>query len=127
MDYSRDVQSHFEHPRNVGSLDKASRYVGTGVAGAPECGDVMKFQIEVGDGGQIVRARFKTFGCGSAIAASSFTTEWLEGRTLQEASALRGRDIAEALSLAADKLHCADLAQQAVTAAIDDYQRKQRA
>ncbi len=126
MTNSTDVQSHFEHPRNVGSLDKALRYVGTGVAGAPECGDVMKFQIEVGDGGQIVRARFKTFGCGSAIAASSFTTEWLEGRTLQEARELREAYIAEALSLADEKQHCARLAEEAVAAAIADYERKQQ-
>jgi len=124
MNYSDKLIDHFNNPRNVGSLDKNSASVGTGVVGAPECGDVMKLQIEVDDAGRIVDAKFKTFGCGSAIAASSLATEWLKGRHVDEATALKNTDIANELALPPVKIHCSVLAEDAVKAAIEDWKRK---
>ena len=124
MKYGEKVIDHFNNPRNVGSLDKGSPNVGTGIVGAPECGDVMKLQIEVDDGGRIVDAKFKTFGCGSAIAASSLATEWLKGRSVDEATELKNTQIAEELSLPPVKIHCSVLAEDAVKAAIEDWKRK---
>ncbi len=124
MAYSEKVIDHFEHPRNVGSLDKNAADVGTGIVGAPECGDVMKLQIQVADDGRIIDAKFKTFGCGSAIASSSLATEWLKGRTVDEATQLRNTDIVEELSLPPVKIHCSVLAEDAVKAAIQDWKRK---
>ena len=124
MPYSDKVIDHFNNPRNVGSLDKSKLNVGTGIAGAPECGDVMKLQIEVGADGRIVDAKFKTFGCGSAIAASSLATEWLKGRTVDQAEELKNSDIATELSLPPVKIHCSVLAEDAVKAAIEDWKRK---
>jgi len=124
MQYGKKVMEHFTNPRNVGSLDKSSENVGTGIVGAPECGDVMKLQIEVGDDGRIVDAKFKTFGCGSAIAASSLATEWLKGRSIDEATELKNTDIADELSLPPVKIHCSVLAEDAVKAAIEDWKRK---
>ena len=124
MPYSDKVIDHFTNPRNVGSLDKGSTRVGTGIVGAPECGDVLKLQIEVDDGGTIVDAKFKTFGCGSAIAASSLATEWLKGRTVQTATELKNTDIASELSLPPVKIHCSVLAEDAIKAAIADYKNK---
>lgn len=122
--YSEKVIDHFSNPRNVGSLDKNDEHVGTGIVGAPECGDVMKLQIQVDDEGHIVDAKFKTFGCGSAIAASSLATEWLKGRRVDEATELRNTDIAHELSLPPVKIHCSVLAEDAVKAAIEDWKRK---
>jgi len=124
MKYGEKVIDHFTNPRNVGALDKNSPNVGTGIVGAPECGDVMKLQIEVDEEGRIVDAKFKTFGCGSAIAASSLATEWLKGRTVNEATELKNTQIAEELSLPPVKIHCSVLAEDAVKAAIDDWKRK---
>ena len=124
MAYSDKVIDHFENPRNVGSLDKSATNVGTGIVGAPECGDVMKLQIQVGDDGRITDAKFKTFGCGSAIASSSLATEWLKGRTIDEATELRNTDIVQELSLPPVKIHCSVLAEDAVKAAIQDWKRK---
>jgi nitrogen fixation NifU-like protein len=124
MPYSDKVMDHFTNPRNVGSLDKNALDVGTGIVGAPECGDVMKLQIRVDTDGRIVDAKFKTFGCGSAIAASSLATEWLKGRTVQQATELRNSDIADELSLPPVKIHCSVLAEDAVKAAIEDWKRK---
>lgn len=124
MTYSDKVIDHYTHPRNVGSLDKASHDVGTGVVGAPECGDVMKLQIKV-EGDRIVDAKFKTFGCGSAIASSSLATEWLKGKTIDEARQIRNTDIVAELSLPPVKIHCSVLAEDAIRAAISDYERKQ--
>ena len=124
MAYSNKVLDHYNHPRNVGALDKSSPDVGTGVVGAPECGDVMKLQIQV-EGDRIVDAKFKTFGCGSAIASSSLATEWLKGRTLDEAETIRNTAIVEELSLPPVKIHCSVLAEDAIKAAIVDYKRKQ--
>ena len=124
MAYSKKVIDHYENPRNVGSLDKDSEDVGTGVVGAPECGDVMKLQIQVEDG-VITDAKFKTFGCGSAIASSSLATEWLKGRTIEDASAIRNSDIVEELALPPVKIHCSVLAEDAIKQAIADYQNKQ--
>ncbi|HDZ20717.1 hypothetical protein LCGC14_0339940 [marine sediment metagenome] len=124
MAYSDKVIDHFINPRNVGSMDKNAANVGTGVVGAPECGDVMKLQIQVGDDGTIVDAKFKTFGCGSAIASSSLATEWLKGKTIDEAHTLKNTDIARELSLPPVKVHCSVLAEDAVIAAINDYKRK---
>jgi len=124
MAYSEKVIDHFNNPRNVGSLDKNSEHVGTGIVGAPECGDVMKLQIEVDGDGRIVDAKFKTFGCGSAIAASSLATEWLKGRTVNEATELKNSDIANELALPPVKIHCSVLAEDAVKAAIEDWKRK---
>ncbi len=123
MPYSDKVMDHFTNPRNVGSLDKNSPDVGTGIVGAPECGDVMKLQIKVEDG-RIVDAKFKTFGCGSAIAASSLATEWLKGRTVDQADELKNADIANELSLPPVKIHCSVLAEDAVKAAIEDWKNK---
>ena len=124
MAYSDKVIDHFINPRNVGSMDKNAANVGTGVVGAPECGDVMKLQIQVGDDGTIVDAKFKTFGCGSAIASSSLATEWLKGKKVDEAHTLKNTDIARELSLPPVKVHCSVLAEDAVIAAINDYKRK---
>jgi len=124
MAYSDKLMDHFSNPRNVGSLDKNSANVGTGIVGAPECGDVMKLQIEVDDDGQIVDAKFKTFGCGSAIAASSLATEWLKGKDLNEATELKNTEIASELSLPPVKIHCSVLAEDAIQAAIQDWKRK---
>ena len=125
MAYSDKVIDHYEKPRNVGSLDPTSDHVGTGLVGAPECGDVMKLQIEVNDEGQISDARFKTFGCGSAIAASSLATEWVRGKTVDEAMELKNTEIVEELSLPPVKIHCSVLAEDAIKAAINDYKEKQ--
>ena len=124
MAYSDKVLDHYNHPRNVGALDKARADVGTGVVGAPECGDVMKLQIQV-DGDRIVDAKFKTFGCGSAIASSSLATEWLKGKTLDEAVQIKNTQIVEELSLPPVKIHCSVLAEDAIKAAIADYKAKQ--
>ena len=124
MEYGDKVIDHFNNPRNVGSLDKASDRVGTGIVGAPECGDVMKLQVEVDDDGLIVDAKFKTFGCGSAIAASSLATEWIKGRNVDEAAELKNTDIANELSLPPVKIHCSVLAEDAIKAAIEDWKRK---
>ena len=124
MAYSDKVVDHFEKPRNVGSLDPSSDHVGTGLVGAPECGDVMKLQIEVDDEGTISDARFKTFGCGSAIAASSLATEWVRGKTVDEAMELKNTEIVEELSLPPVKIHCSVLAEDAIKAAINDYKQK---
>ena len=123
MAYSDKVLDHYNNPRNVGSLDKSSPDVGTGVVGAPECGDVMKLQIQV-EGDRIVDAKFKTFGCGSAIASSSLATEWVKGKTLDEAGAIRNTEIVEELSLPPVKIHCSVLAEDAIKAAIADYKKK---
>ncbi|MGN6670700.1 MAG: Fe-S cluster assembly scaffold IscU [Candidatus Nucleicultricaceae bacterium] len=124
MAYSKDVIDHFENPRNVGSLDKNDPQVGTGLVGAPSCGDVMKLQIKVNDEGVIEDAKFKTFGCGSAISSSSLVTEWIKGKTLEEASAIKNMDIANHLALPPVKIHCSVLAEDAIKAAISDYQSK---
>ena len=124
MAYSEKVLSHYETPRNVGSLDKNAKNVGTGIVGAPECGDVMKLQIQVDDSGKIVDAKFKTFGCGSAIASSSLATEWIKGRTLDEAMAIKNTEIVQELSLPPVKIHCSVLAEDAIKSAIHDYQEK---
>lgn len=124
MAYSDKVIDHNEHPRNVGSFAKEEAGVGTGLVGAPACGDVMKLQIKVGDNGVIEDARFKTYGCGSAIASSSLVTEWVKGKTLEEASAIKNTDIAEELALPPVKIHCSVLAEDAIKAAIADYKGK---
>lgn len=126
MAYSTKVLDHYNNPRNVGSFDRADLNVGTGIVGAPECGDVMKLQIKIDPvTGRIEDARFKTFGCGSAIASSSLATEWLKGKTLDEAAAIRNTAIVEELSLPPVKVHCSVLAEDAIKAAIKDYQEKQ--
>jgi nitrogen fixation NifU-like protein len=126
MAYSAKVLDHYEHPRNVGSFDKDDDAVGTGMVGAPACGDVMKLQIKVNpETGVIEDARFKTYGCGSAIASSSLVTEWVKGRTLDEATGLKNSDIAHELALPPVKIHCSILAEDAIKAAIDDYRQKQ--
>ncbi|HEU4385451.1 MAG TPA: Fe-S cluster assembly scaffold IscU [Anaeromyxobacteraceae bacterium] len=124
MAYSSKVIDHYENPRNVGSLDKADPDVGTGLVGAPACGDVMKLQIKVNDQGVIEDARFKTFGCGSAIASSSLVTEWVKGRTVEEALRIKNTDVAQELALPPVKIHCSVLAEDAIKAAIADWQRK---
>ncbi len=124
MAYSDKVIDHYENPRNVGSLDPAAPDVGTGLVGAPACGDVMKLQLRIRDDGVIEDARFKTFGCGSAIAASSLVTEWVKGMTLDQALALRNAAIAQELSLPPVKIHCSVLAEDAIKAAIADYRKK---
>ena len=127
MAYSDKVLDHYNNPRNVGSLDKSSPSVGTGMVGAPECGDVMKLQIRVNDeSGIIEEAKFKTFGCGSAIASSSLATEWLKGKTIDEAMDIRNTSIVEELALPPVKVHCSVLAEDAIKAAIKDYQQKQQ-
>ncbi|MCA9001293.1 MAG: Fe-S cluster assembly scaffold IscU [Planctomycetes bacterium] len=123
MAYSDKVLDHYNNPRNVGSMDKKSKEVGTGVVGAPECGDVMKLQIQV-EGDTIVDAKFKTFGCGSAIASSSLATEWVKGRTLDEALKISNTEIVEELSLPPVKIHCSVLAEDAIKAAIEDFKKK---
>lgn len=125
MAYSEKIIEHYENPRNVGSLPKESCSVGTGVVGAPECGDVMKLQIQVDETGKIIDAKFKTFGCGSAIASSSLATEWLKGRTIDQAMQIKNTDIVQELSLPPVKIHCSVLAEDAIKAAIADYQKKQ--
>ena len=124
MAYSDKVLDHYENPRNVGTLDKSDTTVGTGMVGAPACGDVMKLQIKVNDDGIIEDAKFKTYGCGSAIASSSLLTEWVKGKSLTEASLIKNSDIAEELAIPPVKIHCSVLAEDAITAAIDDYKTK---
>ena len=125
MAYSNKVLEHFQNPRNVGTLDKSAKNVGTGLVGAPECGDVMRLQIEVDDeSGLIKDAKFKTFGCGSAIASSSLATEWLKGKTVDQALTIDNMDIVEELALPPVKIHCSVLAEDAIKAAIKDYQSK---
>lgn len=125
MAYSDKVIDHFNNPRNVGSMDKTDASVGTGIVGAPECGDVMKLQFKVGDDGRIEDAKFKTFGCGSAIASSSLATEWLKGKTIGEAHAIKNTAIVEELNLPPVKIHCSVLAEDAIKAAVEDYRQKQ--
>jgi len=124
MAYSTKVIDHYENPRNVGTLDEKDEAVGTGLVGAPACGDVMKLQIKVNDQGVIEDAKFKTFGCGSAIASSSLVTEWIKGKTIEEASVIKNTEIAQHLSLPPVKIHCSMLAEDAIRAAIRDYKQK---
>ena len=124
MAYSDKVLDHYENPRNVGKMDTESGEVGTGMVGAPACGDVMRLQIKVGDDGVIQDAKFKTYGCGSAIASSSLLTEWVKGRTLNEAEGIKNTEIAEELALPPVKIHCSVLAEDAIKAAIQDYRSK---
>ena len=124
MAYSDKVLDHYENPRNVGSFDKEDQAVGTGMVGAPACGDVMRLQIKVSDEGVIEDARFKTYGCGSAIASSSLLTEWVKGKTLEEAQQIKNSEIAEELALPPVKVHCSVLAEDAIKAAIKDYSEK---
>ena len=126
MAYSDKVLDHYENPRNVGKLNADDEDVGTGMVGAPACGDVMKLQIKVGDEGVIKDAKFKTYGCGSAIASSSLLTEWVKGRPLEEAGSIRTTQIAEELALPPVKIHCSVLAEDAIKAAISDYQKKNK-
>ena len=125
MAYSDKVLEHFEKPRNIGSLDSGDKSVGTGLVGAPECGDVMKLQIQVDENQNIIDAKFKTFGCGSAIAASSLATEWIKDKTIDDAMTLSNTEIVEELSLPPVKIHCSVLAEDAIKAAIKDYRQKQ--
>jgi len=125
MAYSAKVIEHYENPRNVGTLDKSDPNVGTGLVGAPACGDVMRLQIKVNEQGVIEDARFKTFGCGSAIASSSLATEWIKGKTVDEAEAIKNSQIVEELSLPPVKIHCSVLAEDAIKSAISDYRKKQ--
>lgn len=125
MAYSEKLMDHYEHPRNVGTLDKNDDSVGTGMVGAPACGDVMRLQIKVNDQGVIEDAKFKTYGCGSAIASSSLVTEWVKGKTLDDAAKISNADIAEELALPPVKIHCSILAEDAIKAAIADYRQKQ--
>ena len=127
MAYSEKVLDHYENPRNVGSFDKGDESVGTGMVGAPACGDVMKLQIKVGADGRIEDARFKTYGCGSAIASSSLLTEWVKGRTIDEAAKIRNTEIAQELGLPPVKIHCSVLAEDAIKAAIADFKKKRAA
>jgi nitrogen fixation protein NifU and related proteins len=127
MAYSEKVVEHAENPRNVGTLDKNDPNVGTGLVGAPACGDVMRLQIKVGEDGVIEDAKFKTFGCGSAIASSSLATEWLKGKSLEEAEKIKNVDIVEELNLPPVKIHCSVLAEDAIKSAIDDYRKKRAA
>ena len=124
MAYSQKVVDHYENPRNVGSFDKDDPNVATGMVGAPACGDVMKLQLKVNDDGVIEDAKFKTYGCGSAIASSSLVTEWVKGKTLDEAQSIKNTDIAEELALPPVKIHCSILAEDAIKAAIADYKKK---
>jgi nitrogen fixation NifU-like protein len=124
MAYSDKVIDHYENPRNVGSFDKGDEAVGTGMVGAPACGDVMKLQIKVGADGRIEDARFKTYGCGSAIASSSLVTEWVKGKTLAQATEIKNTQIAQELSLPPVKIHCSILAEDAIKAAVEDYKKK---
>ena len=124
MAYSEKVLDHYENPRNVGSFDKSDEQVGTGMVGAPACGDVMKLQIKVSEEGVIEDARFKTYGCGSAIASSSLVTEWVKGKTLDEALTIKNTAIAQELALPPVKIHCSILAEDAIKAAVTDYKQK---
>jgi nitrogen fixation NifU-like protein len=124
MAYSDKVIDHYENPRNVGAFDKGDASVGTGMVGAPACGDVMKLQIKVGADGRIEDARFKTYGCGSAIASSSLVTEWVKGKTLDQAASIKNTEIAQELSLPPVKIHCSILAEDAIKAAVADYKKK---
>ena len=124
MAYSEKVLEHYEKPRNIGSLDSGDKSVGTGLVGAPECGDVMKLQIEVDENDKIIDAKFKTFGCGSAIASSSLATEWIKGKTIDEASSIQDTHIVKELSLPPVKIHCSVLAEDAIKGAINDYRKK---
>lgn len=124
MAYSNQVIDHYENPRNVGNFDKNDANVGTGMVGAPACGDVMRLQIQVGDDGVIKDARFKTYGCGSAIASSSLVTEWLKGKTLEQAQEIKNKEIADELALPPVKVHCSVLAEDAIKAAVNDYRSK---
>ncbi len=126
MAYSKEVIDHYENPRNVGSLDKKSESVGTGLVGAPACGDVLKLQIKVDEKGMITDAKFKAFGCGSAIASSSLVSEWVKGKNIDDALAIKNTEIAQHLSLPPVKLHCSLLAEDAIKAAISDYKDKQK-
>jgi Fe-S cluster assembly scaffold IscU len=126
MAYSEKVIDHYENPRNVGALDKKDSTVGTGLVGAPACGDVLKLQIKVNDEGVIVDAKFKAFGCGSAIASSSLVSEWVKGKNIEEAMQIKNTEIAQHLSLPPVKLHCSMLAEDAIKAAINDYKEKQK-
>jgi len=126
MAYSDKVLNHYENPRNVGVLDKEDNSVGTGMVGAPACGDVMRLQIKVNEQGVIEDAKFKTYGCGSAIASSSLLTEWVKGKTLDEAASIKNTEIAEELALPPVKIHCSVLAESAIKAAVDDYKKKQQ-
>ena len=127
MAYGDKVIDHYENPRNVGSMDKKDANVGTGIVGAPECGDVMKLQMRINEDGVIEEARFKTFGCGSAIASSSLATEWVKGKTINEAMEIKNTDIVKELSLPPVKIHCSVLAEDAIKAAITDFKKKQDA
>ncbi|MBL7715083.1 MAG: Fe-S cluster assembly scaffold IscU [Bdellovibrionales bacterium] len=128
MAYTNKVVDHYENPRNVGSLDKSKLNVGTGLVGAPECGDVMKLQVEIDETTNVIRdAKFKTFGCGSAIASSSLATEWIKGKTIEEALTIKNTDIVKELSLPPIKIHCSVLAEDAIKAAIGDYMKKKEA
>ena len=124
MAYSKEVLEHFEQPRNIGSLDSGDSSVGTGLVGAPECGDVMKLQIKVDENEKIIDAKFKTFGCGSAIASSSLATEWVKGKSIDEATTIQNTDIVKELSLPPVKIHCSVLAEDAIKGAINDYRKK---
>ena len=124
MAYSEKVVDHYENPRNVGAMDKEDTAVGTGLVGAPACGDVMKLQIKVADNGVIEDAKFKTFGCGSAIASSSLITEWVKGKTIDEAAEIKNTEIAQELALPPVKIHCSVLAEDAIKAAVTDYREK---
>jgi len=124
MAYSKELLEHYDNPRNVGTLDKGDANVGTGLVGAPACGDVMKLQIRVGKDGLIEDAKFKTFGCGSAIASSSLATEWIKGKSIDEAETIKNTEIAQHLSLPPVKIHCSVLAEDAIKAAIRDYREK---
>jgi nitrogen fixation protein NifU and related proteins len=126
MAYSDKVVDHYENPRNVGTLDKDNESVGTGLVGAPACGDVMKLQIQVGEDGIIEDAKFKTFGCGSAIASSSLVTEWVKGKSVDEAAEIKNTQIAEHLALPPVKIHCSVLAEDAIKAAVEDYRSKKK-
>src|SRR5438132_11646238 len=127
MAYSDKVLDHYENPRNVGSFDKADDHIGTGMVGAPACGDVMKLQIRVNEQGVIEDAKFKTFGCGSAIASSSLATEWIKGMTVEQAQGIKNTQIVEELNLPPVKIHCSVLAEDAIKSAIEDYQKKHQA
>ena len=127
MAYSEKVVDHYENPRNVGTLDKADPNVGTGLVGAPACGDVMRLQLRISDEGIIQDAKFKTFGCGSAIASSSLVTEWVKGKTVDEATTITNKEIAKELSLPPVKIHCSVLAEDAIKAAVADFKRKRAA
>jgi nitrogen fixation NifU-like protein len=127
MSYSQKVIDHYENPRNVGTLNQDAPNVGTGMVGAPACGDVMRLQIQVSEHGIIEDAKFKTYGCGSAIASSSLVTEWMKGKTLEQIGQIKNQDIADELALPPVKIHCSVLAEDAIKAAVDDYKRKQSA